>query len=71
MILAFEESHRTHSGRKETAIHETFGLSSSRYYQLLNALLLLPAAELANPTLVRALIRARNERMNRRDHRVF
>ena len=43
-ILAFEARWWKHAGAKEQAIRDTFGLSSTRYYQLLNALLDKPGA---------------------------
>ena len=43
-ILAFESKWWKHAGSKEQAIRDTFGLSSTRYYQLLNGLLDNPAA---------------------------
>src|SRR5688572_22336493 len=43
-ILAFEKQWWKHAGAKEQAIRDTFGLSATRYYQVLNALLDDPAA---------------------------
>ena len=43
-ILAFESQWWKYAGAKEQAIRDTFDLSSTRYYQLLNALLDNPAA---------------------------
>ncbi|MGC5263923.1 DUF3263 domain-containing protein [Streptomyces microflavus] len=42
-------------GPRERYVREELGLSPTRYFQLLNALLDLPAARQANPTLIRIL----------------
>ncbi|MEU9761873.1 DUF3263 domain-containing protein [Streptomyces sp. NPDC047987] len=52
-------------GPRERYIREELGLSPTRYYQILNALLDLPAARAANPTLVR-LLSARRQRNRER-----
>ncbi|MFD2767603.1 DUF3263 domain-containing protein [Micromonospora eburnea] len=61
-ILAFEQRWWRHAGAKEQAIRDTFGLSATRYYQLLNALLDHPAALAAEPVLVGRLRRLRSTR---------
>jgi len=61
-ILEFERQWWRYPGSKEGAIRELFSMSSPRYYQLLNALLDRPEAEVAYPTLVRRLRRLRNSR---------
>ncbi|WP_433530124.1 DUF3263 domain-containing protein [Micromonospora sp. CA-263727] len=61
-ILAFEGQWWRHAGAKEQAIRDRFGLSATRYYQLLNALLDNPAALAADPVLVGRLIRLRAAR---------
>ena len=61
-ILEFERQWWRYPGSKEGAIRELFSMSSPRYYQLLNALLDRPEAELAYPTLVRRLRRLRDSR---------
>ncbi|MFJ8580522.1 DUF3263 domain-containing protein [Micromonospora sp. NPDC093277] len=61
-ILAFEQRWWRHAGAKEQAIRDTFGLSATRYYQLLNALLDHPAALAAEPVLVGRLRRLRSAR---------
>src|SRR3954447_963490 len=58
-ILAFEKQWWKHAGAKEQAIRDTFGLSATRYYQLLNALLDKPAAMERDPVLVARLRRLR------------
>jgi len=59
-ILAFERQWWRFAGAKEQAIRELFGLSATRYYQVLNALIDRPAALTADPMLVKRLRRLRN-----------
>src|SRR5262249_28466628 len=54
-ILAFERQWWRFPGAKEHAIREEFGLSGTRYYQLLNQLLEKPEALRADPMLVKRL----------------
>jgi hypothetical protein len=61
-ILAFERRWWRHAGAKEQAIRDTFGLSTTRYYQLLNRLLDEPAALAEDPVLVARLRRLRASR---------
>jgi hypothetical protein len=65
-ILAFERQWWRHAGAKEQAIRDTFGLSGTRYYQLLNALLEHPAALEHDPMLVKRLRRLRATRVRGR-----
>ncbi|MFG1605735.1 DUF3263 domain-containing protein [Actinoplanes sp. NPDC049265] len=65
-ILAFEAKWWRHAGSKEQAIRDTFELSSTRYYQLLNALLDNPAALEHEPVLVGRLRRLRATRTRTR-----
>ena len=65
-ILAFERQWWRHAGAKEQAIRDTFGLSATRYYQLLNALLDRPAALAAEPVLIGRLRRLRSSRARNR-----
>jgi hypothetical protein len=58
-ILAFERRWWRHAGAKEQAVRDTFGLSSTRYYQLLNAVLDDPAGLAHDPVLVGRLRRLR------------
>jgi hypothetical protein len=58
-ILAFERRWWRQPGAKEEAIREEFGVSSTRYYQLLNRLLDEPAALAEDPVLVNRLRRLR------------
>lgn len=61
-ILAFERQWWKHAGSKEQAIRDLFGVSSTRYYQMLNSLLESPAALEYDPVLVRRLRRLRATR---------
>ncbi|HEX7746292.1 MAG TPA: DUF3263 domain-containing protein, partial [Micromonosporaceae bacterium] len=65
-ILAFERQWWRHAGAKEQAIRDTFQLSATRYYQLLNNLLDNPAALAADPVLVGRLRRLRSTRTRSR-----
>ncbi|MFF5178731.1 DUF3263 domain-containing protein [Micromonospora sp. NPDC000316] len=65
-ILAFEQQWWRHAGAKEQAVRDTFGVSSTRYYQLLNGLLDNPAALAADPVLVGRLRRLRASRARNR-----
>ncbi|MFI7603726.1 DUF3263 domain-containing protein [Micromonospora sp. NPDC049366] len=65
-ILAFEQQWWRHAGAKEQAVRDTFGLSATRYYQLLNKLLDNPAALAAEPVLVGRLRRLRSSRARNR-----
>ncbi|MBQ1052204.1 DUF3263 domain-containing protein [Micromonospora sp. C51] len=65
-MLAFERQWWRHAGAKEQAIRDQFGLSATRYYQLLNALLDNPAALAADPVLVGRLVRLRASRARNR-----
>jgi hypothetical protein len=69
-ILAFERQWWRHAGAKEQAIRDRFQLSSTRYYQLLNALLDEPAALEHDPVLVGRLRRLRATRSRSRSGRV-
>jgi hypothetical protein len=61
-ILEFEKKWWRHAGAKEQAIRDEFGLSSTRYYQLLNGLLDNPLALAHDPVLVGRLRRLRASR---------
>jgi hypothetical protein len=65
-ILAFEARWWKHAGAKEQAIRDSFGLSSTRYYQLLNGLLDKPEATEHDPVLVGRLRRLRATRARTR-----
>jgi hypothetical protein len=68
-ILAFERRWWRHAGAKEQAIRDDFGLSAARYYQLLGALIDLPAALAHDPMLVKRLQRMRDARLDARTAR--
>lgn len=61
-ILDFEQQWWRHPGAKEQAIRDRFGLTATRYYQLLNTLLDNPSALAAEPLLVGRLRRLRSAR---------
>jgi Protein of unknown function (DUF3263) len=65
-VLAFERRWWKHAGSKEQAIRDTFGLSATRYYQVLNGLLDHPAALAHDPVLVGRLRRLRSARARAR-----
>lgn len=62
MILDFERIHWKYAGAKEAAIRWQLGMSATRYYQRLNALLDNPEALAYNPALVNRLRRVRDLR---------
>ncbi|WP_436700997.1 DUF3263 domain-containing protein [Nocardioides sp. BYT-33-1] len=61
-ILTFERQWWKYAGAKESAVRERFGMSATRYYQVLNALIDRPEALAADPMLVRRLRRLRSQR---------
>ena len=65
-MLAFERQWWKYAGAKETAVREQFGLSASRYYQLLNQIIDRPEALVHDPMLVKRLRRLRATRQRRR-----
>lgn len=68
-ILEFERHWWKYAGAKEQAIREKFAMSSTRYYQVLNALIDSPDALAADPLLVRRLRRLRAARQRQRSAR--
>jgi hypothetical protein len=68
-ILEFERHWWKYAGAKETAVREQFDMSSTRYYQVLNALIDRPEALEADPLLVRRLRRLRAARQRQRSAR--
>ena len=68
-ILAFERQWWKRQGTKERAIQELFGVSISRYYQILNALLDKPAALRVDPMLIKRLRKVRAGRQRARTAR--
>ena len=68
-ILNFERQWWKYAGAKEQAVREKFDMSSTRYYQVLNALIDRPAALAFDPLLVRRLRRLRAARQRARSAR--
>jgi hypothetical protein len=68
-ILEFERQWWKYAGAKETAVREKFDMSSTRYYQVLNALIDRPESLEADPLLVRRLRRLRAARQRQRSAR--
>jgi len=68
-ILAFERQWWRRAGAKEQAIRDLFGISSTRYYQLLNGLLDSQPALAYDPVLVQRLRRLRASRTRTRTAR--
>jgi hypothetical protein len=65
-ILVFERQWWSYAGAKDRAIREEFGLSTTRYYQLVNQLIDKRAALEADPMLVKRLRRLRAGRLRKR-----
>lgn len=66
-ILDFEGGpHWTYAGAKEQEIRRLFGVSATRYYQVLNALLDRPEALTYAPMTIKRLRRLRSTRAVRR-----
>jgi hypothetical protein len=68
-ILEFERYWWKFAGAKEQAIRDQFAMSSTRYYQVLNALIDRTDALEADPLLVRRLRRLRASRQRQRSAR--
>ena len=65
-MLEFERHWWRHAGAKESSIKELFNLTPPAYYQLLNNLIDRPAALMAEPLLVKRLLRLREQRTSSR-----
>ena len=65
-ILDFERSWWQEGGSKERRIRERFGVSATRYHQLLMRTIDLPEALAYDPMLVRRLRRLRDARRRKR-----
>lgn len=61
-MLEFERTWWRHAGAKESAIKELFNVTPPAYYQMLNNLIDRPAALMAEPLLVKRLLRLRDQR---------
>jgi len=68
-ILAFERLWWRYAGAKEQAVREQFAMSSTRYYQVLNALIDRSDALAFDPLLVKRLRRLRSARQRQRSAR--
>lgn len=68
-IIAFERQWWKFPGAKEEAIRENFDMSTTRYYQVLNALIDKPEALAHDPLLVKRLRRMRETRQRARSAR--
>ena len=68
-LLAFERQWWKFAGAKEQAIRELFDMSSTRYYQVLNALIDRSDALEFDPMLVKRLRRMRASRQRARSAR--
>ena len=68
-VLAFERQWWKYAGAKEQAIRELCGMSATRYYQVLNALIDSPAALAHDPMLIKRLRRMRTSRQRARTAR--
>jgi hypothetical protein len=68
-MLTFERQWWRRPGAKETAIRDQFGVTPTRYYQVLNALVDRSDALAADPLLVRRLRRLRSARQRQRTSR--
>ncbi|MGH3096652.1 MAG: DUF3263 domain-containing protein [Streptosporangiales bacterium] len=68
-MLAFERRWWKYAGAKEQAVRDLFGMSGTRYYQVLNALIDHPEALAHDPMLVKRLRRMRSARQRARSER--
>ncbi|EHR52985.1 Protein of unknown function (DUF3263) [Saccharomonospora marina XMU15] len=65
-VLAFERQWWRYAGAKEQAIRQAFGMSPTRYYQILNRLIDKQEAMRADPMLVKRLRKLRAARQRNR-----
>lgn len=68
-ILELEKRPWAYDGSKEQVVRDAFGLSATRYYQVLNRLIDSDAALAAEPLLVKRLRRLRAQRQRQRTAR--
>lgn len=68
-ILSFEREWWAMPGSKEVEIRQRFDISTTRYYQILNALIDTEAALVHDPLLVKRLRRLREARQRERTAR--
>ena len=69
IIIKLESQRWRYPGAKEARALELLGMSATRYYQRLAALIEHPAVEAAHPALVRRLRRLRDARRAQRTRR--
>ncbi|KQV63403.1 hypothetical protein ASC64_17610 [Nocardioides sp. Root122] len=65
-VLELEREFWKYPGAKDATIHDRFGWTPTRYYQVLNALIDTPAATAADPVTVNRLRRLRARRQGQR-----
>ena len=70
-MLAFERQWWRRPGAKETAIRDRFGMTPTRYYQVLNTLVDSPVALATDPLLIKRLRRVRTARRRGRSPEVL
>jgi hypothetical protein len=70
-MLAFERQWWRRPGAKETAIRDRFGMTPTRYYQVLNALVDSSVALATDPLLVKRLRRVRAARRRGRSPEIL
>ena len=70
-VLDFERQWPRHGGAKEVAIRDVFGISATRYYQVLNTVIDSPDAVRHDPMLIKRLQRARDARVHTRAARTL
>jgi hypothetical protein len=70
-VLAFERDWTGTAGAKEAAVRSQLGLTPTRYYQTLHAVIDNPIALAEDPLLVRRLQRLRASRSRARAERTF
>jgi hypothetical protein len=68
-ILELEKMWFKYAGAKEQAIRDRFDMTTTRYYQVLNALVDTESALAAEPVLVKRLRRLREQRQRSRSAR--
>lgn len=69
-ILEFARTRWRNSGPRDEAIRQRFGITSTRFFQLLNRIIDEPAAEVYDPDLVRRLRGRRASKASSRPGRV-
>lgn len=65
-VLDFERGRWKYAGAKDTAVRDTFGLTATRYYQLLGEIINKPSALEHDAQLVNRLRRLRDTRRGAR-----